>query len=84
MKELVTRDSIAHMLENPNKTYVINVIGRALVAIFNRQTEDEKTVNDTRVWNSVGFSGFGFLSLVDFSFLKYLIIRYKQFLYVCQ
>lgn len=57
MKEIVTRDSLARMLENPNPAYVQAVIGKALVAIFNRQTEDEKVSNDTRKWNSVGFSG---------------------------
>lgn len=57
MKEIVTRDSLAKMLENPNPAYVQAVIGKALVAIFNRQTEDEKASNDTRKWNSIGFSG---------------------------
>lgn len=57
MKEIVTRDSLARMLANENPAYVQAVIGKALVAIFNRQTEDEKASNDTNKWNSIGFSG---------------------------
>lgn len=54
---IVTRDSLAAMLRNPNRAYVEAVIGRALVALLERQTEDERACNDTRVHNSIGFSG---------------------------
>lgn len=54
--KLVTRDSMLIMLNNDNDAYVQAVIGRALVAIFNRQTEAEKDINDTREHNTVGFS----------------------------
>jgi hypothetical protein len=57
MQKLVTRDSLAQMLRNPNPSYVETVVGRALVALLQRQTKDEQATNDTRVWNSVGFSG---------------------------
>ena len=56
-KQIVTRDTIARMLDNPNRKYVETVIGRALLALLDRQTEDEKRAADTRVWNAVGFSG---------------------------
>lgn len=32
-------------------------VGRALVHLFNRQTEDEQAVNDTRHHNQRGFTG---------------------------
>ena len=51
---IVTRDSIARMLDNPNRKYVEAVIGRALLALLDRQTADEKAAADTRVWNAVG------------------------------
>lgn len=56
-KKLVTHDTIKHMLANESRAYVEAVIGRALLALLDRQTEDEKVCNDTRVWNAVGFSG---------------------------
>ena len=54
---LVTRQSIQNMLNNENRRYVIDVVGRALVAIFNRQTEDEKSSDTTKKVNGVGFTG---------------------------
>lgn len=56
-QKLVTRDSLAQMLRNEQRAYVEAVVGRALVALLQRQTKDEQATNDTRVWNSVGFSG---------------------------
>jgi hypothetical protein len=56
-KQIVTRDTIARMLDNPNRKYVEAVIGRALLALLDRQTADEKACADTREWNAVGFSG---------------------------
>lgn len=50
------------MLENDNPSYVEAVIGRALVAIFNRQTETEKKVNTTNQHNMIGFTGVDALS----------------------
>ena len=57
MKVLVTRDSINVMLMNSNSEFVMHVVGKALVGIFNRQTEDEKQVNSTTKHNGIGFSG---------------------------
>lgn len=57
VKQIVTRDSLRTMLQNPNRKYVETVIGRALVALLQRQTADEQRANDTREHNGVGFSG---------------------------
>lgn len=54
---IVTRESIAKMLENDNEKYVQAVIGRALIGIFMRQTDNEKSANDTNVLNYIGFAG---------------------------
>jgi hypothetical protein len=35
---------------------VEQMVGRALVHLFNRQTEDEKSCNDTRKHNMMGFT----------------------------
>lgn len=55
--KLVTQDSIAALLNDARGyRFVQHVVGRALVALFERQTKDEQAVNDTRVWNAVGFA----------------------------
>lgn len=54
---IVTRDSLRTMLLNPNRVYVEKVVGRALVRLFERQTEAEKVSNDTNVDNGIGFAG---------------------------
>lgn len=54
---IVTRESIQAMLNNPNPDYVALVVGRALVRLFERQTEAEKASNDTNVDNGIGFAG---------------------------
>ena len=56
-RKLVTRDTIRTMLRNPNPRYVEVVIGRALVALMQRQTREEQNANDTREHNGVGFTG---------------------------
>ena len=56
-RKLVTRDTIRTMLRNPNARYVEVVVGRALVTLLQRQTDDEVRANDTRENNGVGFSG---------------------------
>jgi hypothetical protein len=54
---IVTGVSLARMLNEASFEKRVTIIGRALVALFNRQTESEKSCNDTHNWNSVGFSG---------------------------
>lgn len=54
---IVTKDSLREMLSSPNQEYVIQVVGRALVGIFERQTASEKSSNHTEVHNGIGFAG---------------------------
>lgn len=57
MSTIVTRNSLQHMLDAASPEKLQAIVGRALVALFDRQTRDEKAINDTQVWNAVGFSG---------------------------
>lgn len=52
-KVLVTKDSLKALLERDP----VRVVGRALVAIFQNQTEDERENNTTTELNGIGFSG---------------------------
>ncbi len=55
---IVTKDSLNKMLNNPNKEFVKQVIGRALVVLYNNQTEHEKNVETTLNDNGVGFCSY--------------------------
>jgi len=55
MTAIVTRESLIALLKNEERR--ADVIGRALVVLFNRQTESEKRVNTTQLHNTIGFSG---------------------------
>ena len=57
MAAIVTKESLTKMLANPNPVYVDQVIGRALVGLFARQTEAEQAHNATEQDNGVGFTG---------------------------
>lgn len=58
MSKLVTRESIEALLNDPRgHEFVQHVVGRALVALFERQTADEQASNTTEVHNTVGFAG---------------------------
>ena len=54
---IVTRKSLQAMLNNDNPEYVVQVIGRALVVLFNNQTRDEQVMNTTNQDNGIGFTG---------------------------
>ena len=54
-EDIVTRESFMAMLA-AGRDRQIKVVGRALVALMNRQTEDEKTGLQTKHDNSRGFS----------------------------
>ena len=54
MTNIVTRASLMTLLNDEAKRP--HVIGRALVALFEHQTRDEKAVNHTQHHNFVGFS----------------------------
>ena len=56
MEKLVTRESLIQMLQKPDAKYVNTVVGRALVAIYERQTFDEKSSSNTLHHNSIGFT----------------------------
>ena len=56
MTAIVTKESLQAMLNNPNTAYVDAVIGRALMALFNKQTEVEQATNSTTNNNAVGFN----------------------------
>lgn len=52
--KLVTPESLVELL-NRGGDFQIRTVGRALVALFNRQTDDEKASDATRVDNGRGF-----------------------------
>ena len=54
---IVTRDWITNYIFDQPAHKVERMIGRALVGLFKRQTEDEAKCNDTKFVNNVGFSG---------------------------
>lgn len=51
---VVTKSSLITMLSDESKR--AHVIGRACVALYNRQTSDEKATDATNTWNFRGFS----------------------------
>jgi hypothetical protein len=55
--KLVTKESFIALLNNEDPNFVKAVIGRALVVLFNNQTEDERKTNDTNHENGEGFTG---------------------------
>lgn len=59
MKELVTKDLLKDMVDvdKYGHEYVERVVGRALWALFQNQTRDEKSMNATNTENGVGFTG---------------------------
>ena len=54
---IVTRDSLQAMLDKEDPEFVARVVGRALVAIFDNQTREEKSANVAAQDNGIGFSG---------------------------
>lgn len=57
MPALVTRQTLQAMLDQADEQRRQQIIGRALVILFERQTEVEKQTNDTKEDNGVGFAG---------------------------
>ncbi len=53
---IVTADSLKILLETKPEIRQ-HIIGRALVVLFQRQTEHERSANTTNVTNGVGFAG---------------------------
>jgi hypothetical protein len=54
---IVTKQSLNVMLNKADDAKKILIIGRALVALFERQTESEQQANTTANLNGVGFAG---------------------------
>lgn len=54
MTHIVTRETLVRLLQNESRR--AEVIGRALVVLFNAQTESEKSANVTNNHNNVGFT----------------------------
>lgn len=57
-KAIVTRENLNAMLESANQQRRSQIIGRALVHLFNRQTADERISRSTNQDNSRGFTAF--------------------------
>lgn len=53
---IVSKDSMINFINTRDSEMVMHYIGRALVALFNRQVEDEKKTNNTHNTNYLGFS----------------------------
>jgi hypothetical protein len=56
MQAIVTKDYMQDKLDTLQDDQLIQFVGRALVVIFNNQTEDEKRIDDTRIDNGIGFT----------------------------
>lgn len=54
---IVTRESLQEMLDQADEIKRAHILGRALVVLFNNQTDDEKSKDSTENLNSMGFSG---------------------------
>ena len=57
METLVTRDSLQKMLDEADYNRKGQIIGRALVALLNRQTASEQNSAATLEHNNIGFAG---------------------------
>ena len=69
---IVTRESLIRMLNEADMVKRGHIVGRAMVALFNRQTASEQHSNTTLQSNGVGFSGSDSIigSLTAKSYLK--------------
>lgn len=54
---IVTRESLQAMLDQADTVKRQHIVGRALVALFERQTQAEQADNQTKEDNGVGFAG---------------------------
>lgn len=57
MPAIVTKESLQSMLDEANQAKRVQIIGRALVIMFNNQTAAEQSANTTDNHNGVGFTG---------------------------
>ena len=56
MAAIVTKDTLRNMLNEADSARKAAIIGRALVVLFERQTEAERMANTTNNLNSIGFA----------------------------
>lgn len=56
MQRLVTKESLQRMLEAADLVKRQQIVGRALVALFARQTASEQRANSTDQDNGIGFA----------------------------
>ena len=57
MTALVTKQSLTKMLSDADRAKRAQIIGRALVVLFNNQTKTEQSANITNNHNNIGFTG---------------------------
>lgn len=55
--KLVTKDSLQTMCNSTDPRKLMQVVGRALLALYSKQTLAEQAAQTTYVLNNVGFSG---------------------------
>jgi hypothetical protein len=53
---MLTKNSLLNMIETADQEKLARIVGRACVALFRRQTEDEKVVNAATHQNNRGFT----------------------------
>ena len=53
---MLTKSSLINMIKTADQEKLVRIVGRACVAIFRRQTEDEKGSNVTSENNGIGFT----------------------------
>lgn len=57
-EKIVTRESLQKMIdENQGTDFLVHLVGRALVILFERQTNAEQSSNTTNEHNTIGFTG---------------------------
>lgn len=57
MEKLVTKQSLIELINNGDADKKMHIVGRALVAIYKRQTSDEQGSDTTIDHNGIGFTG---------------------------
>lgn len=55
--KIITKDSLQRMIDEASTEKKKYIVGRALVVVFNNQTRDEQSINNTTINNGVGFTG---------------------------
>jgi len=75
--QIWTRSALIELMSRNEEALI-----RAMLRIYDKQTEDEKDYEDTKEWNSVGFSGVHGNIMTKFSKFyqerKYLTLKQKE------